>query len=93
MSDNVHNSIDNLPRESRATLFVTAPSIRARVGRGLKEVVQEAPVCAVYLYPSNRVRCTALNVALVYAAMYALTAVSVNRRDASDLSDRGIDEA
>ena len=48
-TNGIHDSVDDLPCESRPALFVSAPFIGARVGRCLKELVDEVTVCAMYL--------------------------------------------
>ena len=51
LADGAHDGVDDLPDESRAALFVSAPSVRAFVGHCLKELIWEITVSTVYLHP------------------------------------------
>ena len=50
-TDGLHDGIDYLPRKPCPALFISSPSVRTRVGRCLKELVDEVTACAMYLYP------------------------------------------
>ena len=59
-ANSIHNSIDDLSRKSRPTLFVPTPSVRVLIGSCLKELVDKIAVCAMYLHtikpsPINRI--------------------------------------